>query len=161
MSADAPKNRKSRTATARFVAVTTLLGAIAAAVVWAQSSSGRAFLRRTHISQPPTGYVQLYFHSPRSLPDYVVSGRAHQRVSFVLVNDEQGSRTLHWTVSTAGDPPAARGETRLAAGHSTLIRRAITVRCTGHRVYETVHLASPDESIGYWLSCPSSAENGH
>lgn len=160
MSADAPKNRMSRTAITRALAAAALLGLVAAAVVWAQTSSGRAFLRRAHISEPATGYVQLYFHGPRSLPDYVVSARAHQHVSFVLVNDEQGPRTLRWTVSTQGYPPAAQGEAHLTAGQSSVVHRTIAVRCTRHRVYEMVHLASPDQSIGYWISCPSSAVRG-
>lgn len=161
MSVDAPKRRMSRTATVRVLAVTTLLGLVAAAVVWAQGSSGRAFLRRAHISEPPTGYVQLYFHRPGSLPDYVVSAHAHQHLSFVLVNDEQRRRTLHWTISTQGNPPAARGHTHLAAGQARVIHRTIAVRCIGHRVHEMVHLESPDESIGYWVSCPSSRARGH
>ncbi len=160
MSADAPKSRMPRTIPTRALAVTALLGVLAAAVLWAQGSSGRAFLRSSHISEPPTGYVQLYFHDPRSLPDYVVSARAHQHLSFVLVNNEQRSRTLHWTISTQGYSPAARGQVRLAPGHSRVVRRTITVRCTRHRVYETVDLGSPSESIGYWISCPSSAIGG-
>jgi hypothetical protein len=150
-----------RTTLIRALAVTALLGLVAAAVVWAQGSSGRAFLRSSHISEPPTGYVQLYFHDPRSLPDYVVSRRAHQHLSFVLVNNEQSSRTLHWTISTQGYSSATRGHVRLAPGHSQIIRRTITVRCTRHRVHETVDLQTPGESIGYWIACPSSAAAGH
>lgn len=161
MTADAPKIRISRTTAVRALAVTILLGVVAAAIVWAQGSSGRAFLRRSHISQPPTGYVQLYFRNPRSLPDYVVSKRAHAHLSFVLVNNEQSSRTLHWTISTQGYSPAARGRVRLAAGHSRVIGRTITVRCTRHRVHETVAMESPSESIGYWIACPSSTTKGH
>jgi hypothetical protein len=151
----------SRTATARALAVITLLGLIAAAVVWAQGSAGRSLLRRAHISEPPTGYVQLYFHAPRSLPDYVVSARAHQHISFVLTNDEQRSTTLHWTISTQGSAPAARGQIHLAPGHQQVIRRTITVRCNRRRVYEKVQLASPSQSIGYWIACPSSVTKRH
>jgi hypothetical protein len=161
MTADAKKSRISRTTTLRALAVTTLLGFVAAAIVWAQGSSGRAFLRQSHISQSPTGYVQLYFRNPRSLPDYVVSARAHAHLSFVLVNNEQSSRTLRWTISTQGFPAAARGRIRLAAGHSRAIRRTITVRCTRHRVHETVTLESLNESIGFWVACPSSTAKGH
>jgi hypothetical protein len=161
MSADAPKSRMPRTTLIRALAVTALLGLLAAAVVWAQGSSGRSFLRSSHISEPPTGYVQLYFHDPRSLPDYVVSARAHQHLSFVLVNNEQSSRTLHWTISTQGYSPAAHGQVRLAPGHSRVVRRTITVRCTRHRVHETVVLQAPSESIGYWIACPSSVTAGH
>jgi len=139
----------------RLVAVVVLLALVAAAVVLAQSSAGRTFLRRVHISDPPTGYVQLYFHHPGSLPDYTVARHGHQRIAFGLTNNEQRTRSLHWTIATRGDHPAAQGQLRLRPGQTRIIRRSVLVRCTGRRAYETVRLQSPNESIGYWMACPS------
>jgi hypothetical protein len=154
MSTESPSIPRPRPPTVRSILAVVILGLIAACVVLAQTSAGRSLLRRTHISQPAEGYVQLYFRSPGTLPDYAAARRARQRVAFVLVNDDQHTRTLRWTIGMRGRPTAAHGSLRLAPGRRRTVRRTVLVRCVARRVLETVRLAVPRQSIGYWLTCP-------
>jgi hypothetical protein len=127
-----------------------------------QTSQGHVLLRDTGLYQLPTNYTELSFTTPSSLPASLKSERAPIDVSFAIHNVSGSSLTYHWSIvlvrsgrshletSGAVDAPTQ--------GYVT-VARTVTMTCIGGRLQVVVHLASPVESIDFWMAC--SARGSH
>jgi hypothetical protein len=133
-----------------------LLALVVVSAGLAQTSPGHDLLRYVGLSQAPASYTELAFTNPRALPSQLESERASVTVSFGIHNVSDSSRTYRWLIDLVG---SGRSQTKAAGVVSTpaqgrvTIDRTVAVSCTGGRLQVIARLASPAQSIDFWLVC--------
>lgn len=123
----------------------------------AQTSSGQGLLRDMGLSQAPS-FTELAFTHPQNLPTQLRSKHASINVSFGIQNVSGSSRTYRWSIMTLASGqkhPRTAGVVRLPAqGHAT-VDKDLALSCVQGQLQVVVRLASPAESIDFWVACPS------
>jgi hypothetical protein len=146
---------RSRTSLGRWGAVG-CAAAVLAAIAAAQTSPGQTVLRDAGLVAHAERYTELSFRRPSRLPTTLPAGQRRVTLSWSLRNAEGARRDYAWTIEArdaGGRQVLGRGTTSAGAGQRVTVRQQVEPRCRGPRTRVEVHLARPDESIGFWAQC--------
>jgi hypothetical protein len=123
----------------------------------AQTSRGHAVLGDMGLYETPPSYAELAFTNAGSLPNYVKSEKASVAVSFGIHNVSGRPHAYQWSIAAVqrgkSEVKAVGVVTVLPQGRATVSER-VAVTCAAGRDQVVVRLASPAESIDFWLACP-------
>jgi hypothetical protein len=165
--ATSPTFPRGRDATRRPRWPLLLLAAIVLACAGlAQTQPGHAALRAVGLYEEPATYAELAFTAPSALPSTLAKPGARVKVSFGVHNVSADPRSYQWSIVLvhAGVSRLKASGVKLTPPEGRItITRSVTAACTGGRVQVVVRLASPAESIGFWMTCPPAAvkKKGH
>ena len=146
-----------------------LLSIVALVVICAglaQTSQGHALLSDAGLYKVPASYAELAFTDSGALPDSLTSvkgakGQAKGQVpvSFSVRDVSVSSHAYQWSIAiTAGGKSQvkAAGTLGVPAQGKATVTKSVTAACgKAPSLQVTVRLASPAESIDFWVSCPS------
>lgn len=135
-----------------------LVAAVLVCVGLAQTQPGHALLRDTGLYETPAIYTELTFSAPGDLPSAVAKPNASIPVAFGIHNVSADSSDYHWSivlVRSGKSQVEASGNAQTPAQGRSEIAKSVPSGCTGDRVQVVVQLASPAESISFWVTCPS------
>lgn len=124
----------------------------------AQTSEGHAVLRKAGLYATPVSYSELAFNDPGALPSVLAPGRSPVRVSFEIHNVSGGQRDYRWSIQLVRSGRrqlTASGTASVAASRYASVTRTVSVTCVNESIQMVIRLASPAESIDFWLSCPN------
>lgn len=135
-----------------------LVAAVLVCAGLAQTQPGHALLRNTGLYETPAAYAELTFSAPGNLPSAVAKPNADITVAFGIHNVSGDSRDYHWSimlVHSGKSQVRASGTVLTPAQGRTAVTRSVPAACSSGRVQVVVRLASPAESISFWVTCPS------
>ena len=122
----------------------------------AQTSAGHAVLRETGLYKVPATYTELSFTNPGSSALASVKGQVS--VSFSVHNVSGLARSYQWSVAVARDGKSqvkAVGDVGVPAQGRTTVTKSVTEACATSPDFQVVvRLATPAESIDFWVLCP-------
>ena len=127
----------------------------------AQTQPGHAVLKAVGLYETPASYTELAFAQPGELPQTLTKANSNISVSFSIHNVSSAGRSYQWSIALerAGKTQVkTTGTLESPAQGQTVITRSLDVSCPSGRVQVVVKLASPAQSIGFWLTCPSAAK---
>lgn len=128
----------------------------------AQTKPGHVLLADAGLYKPPTSYTELTFTAPSELPSTLPSPNSPINVSFSIHNATAAARAYQWSVvlTKAGQKSQvkASGTTTVLAQDRATVTKSVKMACVGGRLQVLVRLASPDESVDFWVTCPSNAK---
>jgi hypothetical protein len=138
-----------------------LLGAVVVACVGlAQTRPGHAALAAAGLYEQPATYTELAFSTPGSLPSTLTKSGSSVKVSFGIHNVSGNAHTYNWTIALVRSGVSqvkASGVAATPAQGRSLINKSVMVACPSGRVQVVVRLASTNESISDWMTCPPAA----
>ena len=138
-----------------------LLGAVILAVVGlAQTRQGHALLADAGLYKAPASYTELSFTEPGALPSALAKPSGIVKVSFSIHNVSGDSRSYQWSVvlvDAGRSKVGASGTAATPAQGRTVVTRSVAASCAGGRLQVVARLASPAESISFWMTCPPAA----
>jgi hypothetical protein len=138
-----------------------IVAAVLVCVGLAQTQQGHVLLRNVGLYETPAVYTELTFSDPGSLPSALSKPNQNVKVSFSIHNVSGVSRTYQWSIvfvhSGKSQLKATGAVVTLAQGR-TGITKSLVAACTGGRLQVVVRLASPAESVGFWVTCPTAAK---
>jgi hypothetical protein len=129
---------------------------VALATGLAQTETGHSILQKIGVYGPTANYTSLAFANPQSLPTHVSSASTRMRMSFDLANSSADPRSYSWSIifeQAERDSRLATGEISVSAGNRVMVARTVKVSCVKGRVRMVVKIASPAESIDFWMTC--------
>jgi hypothetical protein len=135
----------------------TLVAVVLVCAGLAQTQQGHVLLRNVGLYETPATYTELTFSEPGDLPTTVARPSSNVKVSFGIHNVSDTARSYAWSIALvhAGKSQVkASGSAQTPAQGRTAVARPVVVACVGGRVQVVVRLASPAESISYWMTCP-------
>jgi hypothetical protein len=139
-----------------------LLSLVALVVICAglaQTSRGHALLADAGLYEVPISYTELAFTNSDALPNALTSAKGQVPVSFSIHNVSGASRTYQWSIAVTHGGKSqvkAAGALGVPAQGKAMVAKSVTAACgTGPSLQVVVRLASPAESINFWVSCPS------
>ena len=138
-----------------------IVAALLVCVGLAQTQQGHTLLRNVGLYEPPAVYTELTFSNPGSLPSALSKPNENVKVSFSIHNISDVSRTYQWSIvfmHSGKSQPKASGAVVTPAQGRTGITKSLAAACTGGRLQVLVQLASPAESVGFWVTCPTEAK---
>jgi hypothetical protein len=152
-----PLARKNLVLPARNVVI--LMALVILCAGFAQTGPGHSVLSGMGLYQPPVSYTELTFAAPGDLPSALPSPGAPVNVSFNIHNVSGAARVYQWSVVLAnnghnGSQEASGTVTAPAQGRVT-VTRSVATTCTAGRLQVLVRLASPAESVEFWVTCPA------
>lgn len=124
----------------------------------AQTPKGHMLLRDAGLYETPATYTELAFSDPRALPNSLPSPDSNVQVSFGIHNVSDVSRSYQWSivlVHAAKSQVGASGTVQTPPQGRTAVTRSVAAACVGGRLQVVARLASPAESISFWLTCPA------
>jgi hypothetical protein len=124
----------------------------------AQTTQGHRLLGAAGIYEEPATYTELAFSTPGALPNTLPTLTASVRVSFGIHNVSSDPRSYNWSIALVHSGVSevkASGAVLTAAQGQASVTRSVVPACTGGRVQVVVRLASPGQSISFWMTCPS------
>lgn len=145
-----------------FIIWAAIIAAVTLAVGLAQTGIGHSLLRRAGLYEAPTSYTSLAFADPQSLPMHLSSAPTKVKMSFALSNTSTGLRSYHWSIMlerARRNYRLAAGEVSVPAGENMTVARTVTASCASGRALMMVQVATPAESIDFWVTC-SPQKNG-
>lgn len=134
-----------------------LVAVVLACVGLAQTQQGHALLRNVGLYETPAAYTELTFSEPGDLPTTVARPSSSVNVSFGIHNVTDNARAYVWSIVLVHSDKSqvkASGSAQAPAQGRTAVTRPVVVACVGGRVQVVVRLASPAESISFWMTCP-------
>ena len=138
-----------------------LLAAIVLTVVgMAQTQQGHAVLADIGLYKTPAPYTELAFSEPGALPSALAKPSGTVNVSFSIHNVSDDPRSYQWSVVLvhAGESKVkASGSVLTPAQGRTVVTRSLAATCTGSPLQVVARLASPAQSISFWMTCPAAA----
>jgi hypothetical protein len=123
----------------------------------AQTPQGHTALAAAGIYEEPATYTELAFTTPGAMPDALPLATASVKVSFGIHNVSGAPRSYDWSivaVDSGVSKVKASGTVLTAAQGRASVTRSVVPGCTGGRVQVVVRLASPAQSINFWMTCP-------
>jgi hypothetical protein len=138
-----------------------LVAAVLTCVGLAQTSQGHVLLRDTGLYETPAIYTELTFSEPGALPSVLQKSGGNVKVSFGIHNVSGAPRSYQWSivfVHAGKSQVKASGAARTLAQGRTAVTRSLAAVCVGGRLQVVVRLASPVESISFWMTCPPAAK---
>lgn len=140
-----------------------LLGAlIALCAGLAQTSQGHVLLSHVGLYEQPASYTGLAFITPGDLPSALPSPNSPVNVSFSIHNASGSAHAYQWSVvlkKASQSRVKASGTAIAPAQGRATITRSVVMACVGGRIQVLVRLASPAESIDFWMTCPASVQS--
>lgn len=128
----------------------------------AQTRQGHVLLSDAGLYKPPASYTELTFTTPSELPSTLSSPNSPINVSFSIHNAAGAARAYQWSVvlTKAGQKShvKASGTTTVPAQERVTVTKSVAMTCVGGRLQVLVRLASPDESVDFWVTCSSNAK---
>jgi hypothetical protein len=138
-----------------------IAAAVLVCVGLAQTQQGHVLLRNAGLYETPAVYTELTFSDPGSLPSALSKPNENVKVSFSIHNVSDVSHTYQWSIAfmhSGKSQPKASGAVVTPAQGRTGITKSLVAGCTGGRLQVVVRLASPAESVGFWVTCPTEAK---
>jgi hypothetical protein len=135
-------------------------GFAVACVGLAQSTPGHSVLHSVGLYEEPASYTELAFTAPDALPRTLAKSGTAVTVAFGIHNVSGNPRSYDWSIAlvhSGVSEVTATGAAPTSAQGRTVVTRSVMATCAGGRVQVVVRLASPAESIGFWLTCPPAA----
>jgi hypothetical protein len=129
-------------------------------VALAQTGSGHSVLRTAGLYEEPPSYTELAFSTPSALPGTLPKSGASVTVSFGIHNVSATPRTYAWSIALVRSGKSqvkATGAVPASAQGRVTVSRSVAVACPAGRVQVVVRLASPAQSVNFWLTCPPAA----
>jgi hypothetical protein len=126
----------------------------------AQTSQGHVLLRDAGLYETPATYTELAFSDPQALPSSLVKPSGNVTVSFGIHNVSDAPRSYDWSIVLAhsGKSQVQASGTVLTSPYGrTTVTKSVVAECVGGQLQVVVRLASPAESISFWMTCPSTA----
>jgi hypothetical protein len=123
----------------------------------AQTQQGHAVLRDLGLYETPATYTELTFSAPGSLPGKLAKPSTGVTVAFGIHNVSGAARSYQWSILVvrAGKSQVkSTGTVLTPAQGRTAVSRSVVTMCTAGQVQVVVQLASPAESISFWMTCP-------
>ena len=124
----------------------------------AQTGRGHALLRDAGLYEEPSSYTELAFTTPGALASALPSSNSPIAVSFGIHNVAGPARAYHWSIvlAKAGQSHVkASGVVTVPAQGRATVARSVAMTCVGGRLQVMVRLASPAESVDFWVTCPA------
>ena len=124
----------------------------------AQTSPGHSILTGLGVTATPPSYTELSFTMPDGLQETVGAGQAPITVSFGIHNVSKSPKDYHWSAVAVHDGTnegSVSGAVTVAAQGRTSVTGNIQATCPSGRDQVVVRLASPAESINFWVTCPA------
>lgn len=125
----------------------------------AQTSPGHSVLAGLGLTETPPSYTELAFTNSGALQQYVASVQAPVTVSFDIHNVSGSSRDYQWSIVAlhgATNEGSLSGNVTVAGQGRASFTENVQVTCPSGRVQMVLRLASPAESINFWVACPAS-----
>jgi hypothetical protein len=123
----------------------------------AQTSPGHSVLVGLGLTETPPSYTELAFTNAGSLQESVASLQAPVTVSFDIHNVSASARSYHWSIvaehGATNEGSLAGNATVAGQGRASFIEN-VQVTCPSGRIQMILRLASPAESLNFWVSCP-------
>jgi hypothetical protein len=138
--------------------VLVLVGALLLCVGLAQTQQGHGVLRAVGLYETPATYTELAFSQPGALPETLAKPNSDIKVSFSIHNVSSDLRSYQWSivlVHAGHSQVKATGTLQSPAQGQDEVSRSVAAVCVGGRLQVVVRLASPAESISFWMTCPS------
>jgi hypothetical protein len=135
-----------------------LAALIVACAGLAQTSQGHSMLRAAGLYEEPSSYTELAFTTPDNLPSALRSPNSPIKVSFGIHNVTGSARAYHWSIvlTKAGQSHVkASGVVAAPAQGRVTVARSVAMTCVGGRLQVVARLASPAESVDFWVTCPA------
>jgi hypothetical protein len=127
----------------------------------AQTSQGHVLLSDAGLYEPPASYTELTFTTPGDLPSTLPSSNSPIDVSFSIHNVSGAARSYQWSVvltKTSQSHVKASGTVTAPAQGRVTVTKSVAMACVEGRLQVLVRLASPAESVDFWVTCPASAK---
>jgi hypothetical protein len=124
----------------------------------AQTSPGHSVLVGLGLTETPPGYTELSFTDPDGLQEFVASVQAPVTVSFGIHNVSGSQQAYRWSVVALHDGTnegSASGDLTVAAQGHAAVTTNVQVTCPSGRIQMVLRLASPAESLNFWVACPA------
>ena len=124
----------------------------------AQTSPGHSILTGLGVTATPPSYTELSFTMPDGLQETVGAVQAPITVSFGIHNVSKSPKDYHWSAVAVHDGTnegSVSGAVTVAAQGRTSVTGNIQATCPSGRDQVVVRLASPAESINFWVTCPA------
>jgi hypothetical protein len=134
---------------------------VAACAGLAQTSQGHVVLSDVGLYEKPASYTELTFTNPGGLPSTLPKSSSAVQVSFSIRNVSGAARAYQWSVAltkAATTRVKAKGTVTALAQQSVNVTKSVTTACTSGRVEVQVRLASPAESVHFWVTCPPTTQ---
>lgn len=128
----------------------------------AQTESGHGELVKLGLQEHATPYTELSFVDPNSLPAVASASVVPLTPAFVIHNVTGEPRIYRWSIES--DSPGsvntlASGQIELQPAGSARLDRLVVVQCPASRIHIDVRLKDLPVSIGFWMTCPTSAQS--
>jgi hypothetical protein len=133
-----------------------LVAAVLLCAGMAQTTQGHVLLADVGLYETPAVYSELEFSQPAALPNTLKEPGGDVEVSFGIHNVSNDARTYQWSilVAHAGKSQVkASGAAPIPAQGRTSIARSVVAECASGQTQVVVRLATPAESISFWMTC--------
>jgi hypothetical protein len=124
----------------------------------AQTNPGHSVLADMGLYEAAPSYAELAFTDAGSLQNFVTAERASVSLSFGIHNVSGATRTYQWSILAVHEGTskrAASGDVIVPAQGRATVAKSVRVTCPAGRDQMVVRLASPAESINFWVACPA------
>lgn len=138
-----------------------LVAVLLTCVGLAQTRQGHVLLHKVGLYETPASYTGLAFSEPDALPNTLLKPTSSVRVSFGIHNVSHAPRAYQWSivfVHAGKSQVKVSGDAQTPAQGRTEVTRSVVASCVGGRLQVVVRLASPAESISFWMTCPPAAK---
>lgn len=139
-----------------------LVAALVTCVGLAQTQQGHSVLRDVGLYETPATYTELAFSAPGNLPGTLSKPNSSIEVSFSIHNVSSSLHSYQWSivlVHAGKSQVKANGTLRSPGQGQAKVTKSVVAACAGGRLQVIVRLASPAESISFWVTCPPAAAN--
>jgi hypothetical protein len=122
----------------------------------AQTQQGHMVLGAVGVYKT-VSYTELAFSDPMTLPRTLEKPHEDLNVSFGIHDVSADASSYAWSVVLIHGTESqvkASGNVLTAAQSRVTVTKSVAVSCTGGRLQVVVRLASPNESISFWVTCP-------
>jgi hypothetical protein len=127
----------------------------------AQTSQGHVLLSDVGLYEQPANFTELSFTTPSDLPSALASPTSPIDVSFSIHNTSGAARGYQWSIVLAKASQShvkATGTVTAPAQGRVTVTKSVAMACVGGRLQVLIRLASPAESVDFWVTCPASAQ---
>jgi hypothetical protein len=124
----------------------------------AQTSQGHVLLSDVGLYEQPASYTELTFTTPGDLPSTLPSANSPIDVSFGIHNVSGTARAYQWSIALTKASQShvkASGTVTAPPQGRVTVTKSVAMACVGGRLQVLVRLASPAQSIDFWVTCPA------
>jgi hypothetical protein len=128
---------------------------------FAQTSQGHVLLGDVGLYEQPASYAELTFTTPSDLPSALPKPNSPIDVSFSIHNVSGAARAYQWSIVLAKSGQShvkASGSATAPPQGRVTVTKSVEMVCVGGRLQVLVRLASPAESVDFWVTCPATVQ---